>query len=270
MSSAPVRHLDLDAAEAFSDLEGWLCQAGAARLGVAEIEREAQQRGREAIRVLFQAHLDGRGDGDIGPAIIVETPDGPQRFSHKRAHTRRLVTLFGGVTVTRVGYNARGQASIHPLDAELQLPARAYSYEICRRLVRVAVCGPFDEAIALVQDTTGVAVPKRSAEQIVVEAAADFEAVYAQRSAPVAKGDILVGAIDGKGIPMVKTGPAATPVRVAKGHKRNKKRMATVAAVCSNASASFTRNSPVNACFAMPIVSARIKSICSVRPSTIT
>src|SRR5207249_3274606 len=84
------------------------------------------------------------------------------------------------------------------------------------RLVKAAVCGPFDEAIAFIAEMTGVAVPKRSAEQIVIDAAADFEAFYTdrRRSAALPKaGEILVGAIDCKGIPMVKPAPATRIVR---------------------------------------------------------
>jgi hypothetical protein len=155
-------------------------------------------------------------------------------LTHKRSHTRRLITLFGGISVTRMGYGCPGQASIHPLDAQLELPARTYSYEIQRRLVKAAVQGPFDEAVEVLRDTTGARVPKRSAEQIVIEAAADFESFYAQRThTGGTAGSILVGAIDGKGIPMVKPAPAAKTVRLRKGEKRQKKRMSTVAAVFS-------------------------------------
>jgi hypothetical protein len=191
--------------EALWDLERFFAKASSAHLGLPEIEREAERRGRELVRLCLQAHLDGRGDGDVGPALVLDGPGGPVRLGHKRVHTRGLATVFGQVSVTRVGYGARGRPSIHPLDAELALPARSYSYEICRRLVRGAVCGPFDEAIGFVAEMTRVAVPKRSAEQIVLEAAVDFEAFYAGRGRtngkPLPAGQILVGAIDCKGIP---------------------------------------------------------------------
>ncbi|MGH9223807.1 MAG: ISKra4 family transposase, partial [Acidimicrobiales bacterium] len=241
--------------EAFWNLERFLSAAASERLGMAEIERGSEQRGREIVRALLQAHLDGRGDGDVGPAIVLAGPGGAVRLGHRRSHTRRLLTLFGEVTVTRVGYGAPGHDSVHPLDAELQLPARAYSYEICRRLVRAAVCGPFDEAVALVADTTGVAIPKRSAEQLVLEAAADFNAFYASRAtAEVAVGDgeVLVGAIDGKGIPMVKPEGATRTVRLGKGKKRNKKRMATVGAVFAQAPLVRSPEAVVESLFSHP------------------
>ena len=135
-----------------------------------------------------------------------------------------------------MGYGAPGREAIHPLDAELTLPGRLWSYECQRRLIRAVICGPFDEAITLVGEMTGTTVPKRSAEQLVQEAAVDFESFYAARAqeaiAP-ADGEILVGAIDCKGIPMVKPDGAQRVVRRGKGEKANKKKLATVAAVHS-------------------------------------
>src|SRR5437588_616025 len=77
-------------------------------------------------------------------------------------------------------YAAPGQASVHPLDEQLQLPDRSFSYPLQERLVRHAVQGPFDEAVRDVAQDTGVRLSKRSAEQVVQEAAADFRAFYAQ------------------------------------------------------------------------------------------
>ncbi len=195
------------------------------------------RRGREILRLALQAHIDTRGEGDVGAAIVVAGDHGPPvRLAHERLRSRALVTLFGEVRVTRVGYGAPGHDAIHPLDAELMLPARMWSYECQRRLIKAVICGPFDEAIALIAEITGTTVPKRSAEQIVRDAAADFESFYAARTGEAIEphdGEILVGAIDCKGIPMVKPERALRVVRRGKGEKANKKRMATVAAVHS-------------------------------------
>jgi hypothetical protein len=220
--------------EAFWDLERFLSEAADAQLSLAELERGCERRGRELVRLSLQAHLDRRGDGDVGEALLLAHPDGPVRLGHKRLHTRGLLTLFGEVSLTRVGYGARGRPSIHPLDAELGLPARCYSYELCRRLIKGAVLGPFEEAVALIEDSTGVAVPKRSAQAIVLEAACDFDAFYADRARQNGKpaaGEILVAAVDCKGIPMVKPEGAVKVVRRRRGEKPNKKKMATVATV---------------------------------------
>jgi hypothetical protein len=224
--------------QAFGELERFLAEAGEARLALADIERGAESRGRELLRLLLQAHIEARGDGDVGEAIVAQLREGAVRLGYKRRHSRPVLTLFGEVRVTRVGYGAPGRQAIHPLDRELRLPGRIYSYECQRRLIRAVVCSPFDEAIGLVAEMIGVSVPKRAAEQLVREAAVDFEDYYAQRPAAwvqPARGEILVAAIDCKGIPMVKPERALRVVRRTKGQKANKKRMATVAAVHNQA-----------------------------------
>ncbi len=220
--------------EAFQDLERYLSGQAAASAGLSELERESERRGREILRLALQAHIDARGDGDVGAAIVLEDDHGPVRLAYKRVHARPLVTLFGEVKVTRMGYGAPGCEAVHPLDAELMLPGRLWSYECQRRLIRAVICGPFDEATALIAEITGTTIPKRSAEQLVQHAAEDFESFYAARAAAAiapADGEILVGAIDCKGIPMVKVDGAIKVVRRTKGEKANKKKMATVAAV---------------------------------------
>ena len=84
-----------------------------------------------------------------------------------------------------------------------------------------------------VGEITGLSVPKRSAEQIVIDAARDVDSFYKRRGATgeLADRDVLVGAIDCKGIPMVKPELAERVVRRKKGQKPQKKKMATVAAV---------------------------------------
>jgi len=241
------------ALEAFNDLEAFLARSAKAHAGLPELERESERRGREVCRLALQAHLDTRGHGDVGAALVLDSPAGPVRLTHKRLHARRLLTIFGEVKLTRMGYGARGQPSIHPLDAQLCLPGRTYSYEICRRLTKAAICGPFAEAISIIAEMTGVQVPMRSAEAVVADAAADFEAFYASRSGTTPRrGEILVGAVDCKGIPMVKPEPAAKLVRRGKGQKANKKKMATVAAVYSQKPRVRTVQEVLDSLFASP------------------
>jgi hypothetical protein len=149
---------------------------------------------------------------------------------------RSLTTVFGTVELVRMGYSRPRAPSIFPLDQALALPARSFSYELQRRLVKAAVQNPFLESVqTFIAELTGVAVSKRSLEEILPDAAWDFDAFYQQRSVATAAGSILVAAVDGKGIPMVKPGGAQPRARLTKGQKANKKRMATVATVFTRA-----------------------------------
>jgi len=97
------------------------------------------------------------------------------------------------------------------------------------------VQGPFQESIDAIAEITGVSVAKRSLEEMLPEAAQDFDACYQERVPELESGLILVAAVDGKGIPMIKPGGAQRTARLTKGQKANRRRMATVAAVFSRA-----------------------------------
>lgn len=236
LSVVPAWRFSREQARAqFKALETWLFSQQTMSLPLDEIEREQERRGREVHRLMLQAHIQARGTGDVGPAIAVTLPGKaqPVRLGERREHECHQTTIFGEVAVKRLGYSRQGLPAIHPLDTELALPEDSYSYEIQRRAIKAAVQGPFDEAVERVKESTGVPVPKRSAEEMVKDAATDFEAFYGQRtrSAPEGTGPIVVGAVDGKGIPMVKPEKAERAVRRTKGKKANKKRMATVGTV---------------------------------------
>jgi hypothetical protein len=223
------------AAVEFALLQSWLASGSALELPLHEIERRQQEKGREVQRLLLQAHLRQRGNGDVGPALHLHQQDGKPLYSHRRLGARSLTTVFGTVELIRMGYSRPGVPGIFPLDRALTLPARSFSYELQRRLVKAAVQNPFLDSVQTIADLTGVSVSKRSLEQILPDAAQDFDAFYRQRSPEPATGSILVAAVDCKGIPMVKPPGAQPAPRLSKGQKANKKRMATVAAVFTRA-----------------------------------
>src|SRR5262249_42546769 len=205
------------------------------QLPLHQIESQQQAKGREVQRLLLQAHLQQRGNGDVGPALHLQQPDSAVLYSHRRLGTRSLTTVFGTVELVRMGYSGPSGSSIFPLDKALALPARSFSYELQRRLVKAAVQNPFLESVQTIAELTGVSVSKRSLEEILPDAARDFDAFYQQRSVAAASSAILVAAVDAKGIPMVKPGGAQPKARLTKGQKANKKRMATVATVFTRA-----------------------------------
>lgn len=210
----------------------------------SELERELEVRVRELKRQLMQDALDRRKGG----AAIGKVRDAAGRErTQVREHERTLRTTFGEVAVRRLGYGEDGLCSLHPLDAELNLPKEGYSLELRRRVAREAARGSYEEAVEAVFETTGVLVPKRQAEELSALSAEDFEEFYAAKRAvdslePVEEG-ILVMSVDGKGIVMRREDlreatrkkaeakePSLTP-RLSPGEKLNAKRMAAVATV---------------------------------------
>ena len=235
MATATDFSADTPAYIQFSQMESWLASSDALQLPLHQIESQQQAKGREVQRLLLQAHLHHRGNGDVGAALQLEQKDGAVLYSRRRLGTRSLTTVFGTVELDRMGYSRAGVPSIFPLDKALALPARSFSYELQRRLVKAAVQNPFLESVQTIAELTGVAVSKRSLEEILPDAARDFDAFYQQRSVATATGSILVAAVDCKGIPMVKACGAQPRARLTKGQKANKKRMATVATVFTRA-----------------------------------
>ena len=183
----------------------------------------------------------------------------PTRYSQRRLHTRILKTIFGPISILRMGYCRKGTESIHPLDEALQLPAPWFSYELQKRMVKAAAQGPFREAGERIAEITGAPVPVRSLEAVIQEAAQDFDAFYAERTPPIAAdtGSILVAAVDGKGIPRMKTKGEKQPVRRTKGQKANRKKMATVATVFTRAAWVRTPQQVVESLFVSIMTSGR-------------
>ncbi len=214
----------------------------AGQMSHSDVERLVHERGHDLLRKLFQAHVDSRGPGEA--AATVRGADGVER-DQQRFHERGLTTIFGEIRIKRFGYGAEGVDSLHPLDAELNLPRELYSFELRRSAAVEVSKGAFDEAVASLACHTGAEVQKRQVEELARRAAEDFDAFYGQRAPPAGDRSASVLAItaDGKGVVMLRKdlreatkkaaekGSRRLGKRLTKGEKRNRKRMATVAAV---------------------------------------
>ena len=210
-----------------------------------EIENYLTHEGRELLRRMLQAHLAERAPGTVAETVYAAD----QTVRPLRAtQSRQIESPFGTVRLERTGYSASGQSSLHPLDAQLNLPPERYSHNVRRLVAEAAATQSFDESVAQVAQHSGAHVPKRQAEALTVRAGQDFEAFYAKRQAQTSEeaattSQMLVITSDGKGIPMKradlkpatqKAAEAQTPrlqKRRSKGEKASSKRMSTVAAV---------------------------------------
>src|SRR5467141_2262544 len=210
------------------------------------IEAYLETDGRELLRLLLQDHLDNQGSGSVGEAVCGS--DGVVR-SHKRDHMETgYKSVFGAVRVARTGYSQRGVASLFPRDAQLNLPARGYSHRLQKRVAAKAAKMSFDEVANDIETETAVRIGKRQVEQIVYDAAQDFEAFYAQPCSEDMQQQLYANPIqvltfDGKGVVMrqealreaTRKKDEARAQRMPRGfarqEKSNRKRMATVAGI---------------------------------------
>lgn len=218
-------------------------KSGEAReLSASELEAAIRDRSWELQRELLQAHIEARGRGEAaGPVVDAQ---GVERKAAPRQHERTLTSVFGDVSVERLGYGKEGLESLHPLDANLNLPAEQYSFGLRGLAAVEAAKGSFDEAVASLQAQTAAHIGKRQLEELVQRSAQDFDDFYTQRELPAGSGgEVLVISADGKGVAMRRSDlrPATRKAaesrqprfshRLTKGEKRHTKRMATVAAV---------------------------------------
>jgi hypothetical protein len=246
MSALPCPVADPFAAadQAYAKISQFLGSEEAHQVKHSDLERQLEGMGRELMRKLLQAHLDLRQPGKaVGPVrdaagtTLTPTP----------GHTRSLESIFGTVEVTRTGYRAEDKPSLHRLDAALNLPPEKYSLEVRRRVAIEAAKGGFDEGVQTLEEFTGAHVPKRQFEELVIRAAQDFEAFYADRQkrarADPHTGPVLVLTVDGKGVVMrpedlreatqraaAKRAESFT-ARLGRSRRLHAKRMASVAAI---------------------------------------
>jgi hypothetical protein len=226
----------------FATVLDWLDGVEAGALTHAELEDRLDTEGRGLLCQLLQDHLDLRAQRETRVAVV--DADGMTHGAVEAGHARRLATVFGEVDVTRLAYRRRGHPNLHPADAALNLPAEKHSHGLRRLGALEAARGSFDTAVAAIERATGQALGKRQVEQLAARAAVDFDDFYARRPRPVARpDDVLVLSCDGKGIVMrpdalraatakaAAAGSTKLTTRLSKGEKRNRKRMATVAAV---------------------------------------
>lgn len=216
-----------------------------------EIECVIQHEGTELLRRLIQGHLDLRAVNEANQTNVVGS-DEVARPHRRKQSQRQLTTIFGDVTVTRIGYSTKqiGISALYPEDGKLNLSMDQYSDGVRQRVAIEASKVSFAETSTTMGQMTGADVGKRQCEELTVKVAQDFSDFYAQRhvDTPESTSDLLVLTTDGKGIVMHEedlreaTAKAAEQARDKKktrlspGEKRQRKRMATVASVYSTPS----------------------------------
>lgn len=195
-------HERVDASDAaFSQIHGRLL-AQAPDVPLHKIETQLHRELMELGRRLLQERIDACGDGDVGRGIALKYSR--DRLTHKRISTRSYESVFGTVTIRRVGYGKPGWVSVFPLDQALCLPHEKYSFSVQEKVCQQAVLEPFDEALATVKRFIPAHIPKRQVLEAVLGAGDTVDRFYANRDKRTTKGrgDIVVMTMDGKGIVM--------------------------------------------------------------------
>jgi hypothetical protein len=202
---------------------------------------------------LLQAFLDMAGTGDVGPTLTAagDSPwDQPQELPRlDQPHKRPYLSIFGEIAIERTCYG-HNRVEAAPLDAQLHLPQRQYSYLLQQWLGAFVVDDAHAEAIRKLGTILGLELTVKASEDLNREQASDVEVFQNHLAVPEAaeEGPLMVVTADCKGVPLVKkavqeieesveSGGGAGHNRSSgshrrgKGEKANKKRMAAVGAV---------------------------------------
>ena len=182
--------------------------------------------GLEVMGIWFER----KGGGDVGKAVVTE---GGQVLPREALKPRRYLMVFGELGLVRWYYHRDGSPGIFPLDEMANLPQSTYSYYVQDLLGQAVAGGTYDEALADFEKLFGFRPPKHTLEEMPPAAAADADAYYEAQGVPPpeTEAEVLVTAIDGKGVPMVKEEPAEHKVRLGRGEKLSRKKEAVVSAI---------------------------------------
>lgn len=244
-SQAPQEDLFSDADQAYASIKQRLLSPEWGDLEHAELERRLSPEGTELLRLLLQSHYTLRGQAK--PLTPVVGADDAKRTHVREGTSRPVETIFGEVRAEREAYSGRGLSALHPVDADLNLPAGKFSQEVERQVALSAAQISFDATVDLVGRTTGASVAKRQVEELAQQAARDFHAFYEEREFDPAQaedtGDLLILSFDQKGVVMRPEDLRDATRKIAEGNQRKlqsryskgephgRKRMATVATV---------------------------------------
>jgi hypothetical protein len=198
-------------------------------------------------RWMLRAFVDMAGTGDVGPTLTVAgaSPSDPDQELPRREQLQKrpYLSLFGEITIERTCYG-HDRVEAAPLDAQLHLPQRQYSYLLQQWLGAFVVDDAHAEAVRKLGTILGLEITVKASEDLNREQASDVEVFQDRLPVPEAaeEGPLLVVTADCKGVPLVRAAlppdtatspplPAVAHPRRGKGEKANQKKMAAVGAV---------------------------------------
>jgi hypothetical protein len=201
----------------------------AQEMEIGEVERQLLPLVMAVGRAALAEFVAVKGTGYAGREIV----DGRgQRLPYVRDRMCAYRSIFGTIPIRRAYYQAAGAAGIFPLDGELNLPDRGYSYVVQELSSRLAVTTSYENAGEILSSFFPVNMPIRSLESIVGDVCDDVDRYYQEKAPPDGAPDavVTVATVDKKGIVIRKphedqAGSDASPVD---SDKPGKKKMATV------------------------------------------
>jgi hypothetical protein len=187
----------------FQSLRKFISAASVEGLRIDEVEREVFRRLLSIGWCLLASFIARAGDGDRGQCV---ERGGKTLLRSEERKEKPYRSIFGVLSVMRYVYSTGPNKKIEwaPVDAQLGLPASEQSYVLQDWLTRLCVKEAYREAVTSLAELLGIKTSVRAAEVMVRHAAQHTDAFRESRPAPDPRteGQILVLAMDGKGVPM--------------------------------------------------------------------
>ena len=204
-------------------------RGSAQEMEIGEVERRLLSMVMEVGRAALAEFVATKGPGYAGK----ETVDAQgHRCPYVRERSCAYRSIFGTIPIRRAYYQAAGLPGIFPLDGELNLPDRGYSYVVQEFSSRLAVKMSYQDAAEILISFFPVKVPIRSLESILADVCDEVDQFYEGRPAPQGcpAAVVTVATVDKKGIVIRKPNAGQNRAQSAPGNpdKPGKKKMATV------------------------------------------
>lgn len=189
---------------------------------------------------LLEVFVSGQGRGYVGSTITATSDGSPYQeaveldyveLDYHDDRSIKYLSIFGPVEITRSYYHKMGHDGLCPLDEQLNLPERKYSYLLQKWLSAYCVKGTYDEAVAELKELLGISIPKRSMQSLMRDISQKVVDFWDQQPCSDGDAEILVISADGKGVPMKHLTVREVPKRLKKGQKRTKKKEAMVGTI---------------------------------------
>jgi hypothetical protein len=196
---------------------------------IGEVERGLLKLAMRVGRQGLICYLEEKGPGRQGYEIVAPTGE---RLPYVRDRKCLYRSIFGPIEIKRAYYQATGSPGVFPLDGEINLPDKGYSYLLQEISSKLAVNGSYEKSCEVIGDIFPLDLPIRSLERIVGDVCEDVARYYYQKPTPESSEQavITVATIDRKGV-VIRKPPSEEPVAKAAPSdpdKPGKKKMSTV------------------------------------------
>jgi len=204
-------------------------RGSAQEMEIGEVERRLLSLVMAVGRAALEEFVAEKGTGYAGKEIIDSEGN---RCAYVRDRSCAYRSIFGTIPIRRAYYHTAGSSGVFPLDGEINLPERGYSYLVQEFSSRLAVTMSYEDAQEVLSSFFPVKMPIRSLESIVGDVCDEVDRFYEEKAPPEVCPEVVVtvATVDKKGVVIRKThaGQGGPEPASADPEKPGKKKMATV------------------------------------------